>query len=271
MSLISIVTFFAIYSPLIVYDLAKNFDNLKTPIRMLQSGVGGMGVNFIFKHSFLLLDTLSRSILNESKPFQFAITVALLLGFLYSQRKNSQKKFQEPISILALIFSIYIFSFIFFLGEILDYYALGIIPLFFISISFVFNKFPNLFLVSIIFIFLILNVPSILKSGTKSGLMAKKEFIQKVSKSIKNDRFYLDTSGPYLYNGGWRYLFKIYGKTPVASRADDMFGWIYPDEISTIYTSKKVIISENQILTKDTKLIETIRSGIFTATIYENK
>jgi hypothetical protein len=44
--------------------------------------------------------------------------------------------------------------------------------------------------------------------------------------------------------GGWRYLFRIYGKKPVQSFADEFFGWIYQDEMTDEKPQMKVAISE---------------------------
>ena len=89
--------------------------------------------------------------------------------------------------------------------------------------------------------------------------------------TVKNRPFTLETYGrdPRQYHpyGGWRYLFKAYGQTPVKSFADDHFSWIYPDEISDTKPVYKVIISEEKNLDFKTPPIVKFRTGAFYAYI----
>jgi len=98
--------------------------------------------------------------------------------------------------------------------------------------------------------------------------------IGKIMPLVGNKSYYLETrtrdKRKYHSAGGWRYLFKVYGKTPTQSHADDYFGWIYQDEISKEKPEMRVIISEypTQI---NQKPIAEFNEGVYYGYIIENQ
>jgi len=263
--LFSIVTFFVIYSPLIVYDLAKNFDNLKTPLRLLKrTREGGGGIHF-----GLLSSTISQTFFSHANMISNIILLILLIGSIFVIFKN--KKDYRYI-LLTSITSGYLFLLLLFPGRILDYYLLGCIPLIIILSSLVLSRIPTAILSTLTIVYISINIYAFIQIPIKGGLEDKKEFIQTVTSYLGNKSFYLDTGSAYLYDGGWRYLFKMYGATPAQSRADNMFGWIYPDEISQSKPEYLVVVNKgNETNISDQKALKIIKNHNFSAHVYKNE
>ncbi|OGK26084.1 hypothetical protein A3D76_03670 [Candidatus Roizmanbacteria bacterium RIFCSPHIGHO2_02_FULL_37_9b] len=194
--LVSLVIFFVIYSPLIVYDFVHNFDNLKTPLRLLQT-------------------------------------------------KSVGAKFNS-------------------------YYLLGFIPLFSLFLAKYLKKINTGILLILFVIYVVVAFTTVLGWKTDSGLLAKKSLIKKSLQLVGKKSFRMDTSEKYLYFGGWRYLFEAYGKKPANSQADEMFGWIYQQDISNKKPDLKVIVTGKNKFKKREK-DQVISSGIYKAIIRKNE
>ena len=265
--LISAAVFLIVYSPLIVFDLVHNFDNLKTPLRMLKGLGKSGGGSMIVDNIITLKTTLSRFWLNFNQPellsiVLFIVSITLLILFIL-KRKNYQER------ILSVILGFYCLMFVFYPGKVLDYYYLGFLPFFAIVCGRFFEKINNYFLLVFIGIFAVANSVVVLNRPIDEGLAVKKELVVKTMSVVNNRSFSLDTNQKYLYFGGWRYLFEVYGKKPDQSQADEMFGWIYPKEISQEKPELRVIIADAEISIKE-KLITVIKSGIYRAYVFEN-
>lgn len=260
--IISAATFLTIYSPLIVYDLNKNFENLKTPLRLLtRGGNGGGGLQID-----LLSNTLAQTLTTQVNTVSLLLLAILTAGVFFVMYRNRNK--YEYVLLFALT-TIYILLFLFFPGKILDYYLLGVIPLVMILLALALAKMPWVALIPVLMIYSYFNISAFYNHPKLYGLEAKKEFIQQVMPYLEGKTFYLETRDIYLYNGGWRYLFKMYGETPIHSRADEMFGWIYPEELSPEKPDYMVVIDENYDKNEDTQALQVIHSGKFKAAIYE--
>ena len=263
----SLIVFIMIYSPLIVFDFVHNFDNLKTPIRMLQNIGKEIGGLSFYSNLQTMQSTLTNFWYMDSLPQIISLVIflcSLTLIILFILRK---KTFQEKI--LAIIIGFYLFVFMFYPGKILDYYYLGFFPFFAIVVSLFLKRFNYIILLLLGFIFVVNSFVNLFNWPINSGLATKKELIKKTVSVIGNDSFYLETNQDYLYFGGWRYLFEAYGKRPASSQADTMFGWIYPKEISSEKPELKVIISTNKIQPKE-KILKTIVEGSYLSYIVKN-
>lgn len=191
----SLLIFLIIYSPLIVYDFVHNFDNLKTPFRLLQ-------------------------------------------------RLGSKIEFN-------------------------NYYVLPFLPLLAIFLGGVLKRIYSKLLIFFLFLYVVNAFFVVSGWSTKEGLAAKQKLVSETIPAIGNRSFYLGTNRNYLYFGGWKYLFEAYGKKPAASQADEMFGWIYPKEISARKPSLKVVITDNKYKLKD-KPLSVLKSGVYKAFVFKN-
>lgn len=239
---LSVFCFVVIYSPLIVFDFVHNFDNLKTPIRILQQS--GKSGGFSFMNHFEVMKTTISQFWYLNKPYEI-LTLGLLiisLGIIcwFILRKKNITE-----NILTTIICFYLAMLIFYPGKVLDYYYLGFLPFFSIIIARFLKQFDKLSLVSLSLIFIIPNIIAVFKFPSDQGLEMKRNLIKKTIEQLGAANFYLETDREYLYFGGWRYLFEAYGKKPSSSQADQMFGWIYQKEISPKKPKFKVVISDN--------------------------
>lgn len=268
-SLFSFISFLLIYSPLIVFDFVHNFDNLKTPIRLLnQIGKGTGGNSFsLFQHFDVMKQSFSH-FWGANDLFSYVAlggSLAILVWFFLKQK--GMKEF-----ILAVILIWYVLLFALFPGRILDYYYIGFFPFFALVVGIFFQRLNRWIVLVFVILSAITSITTMIQSSTNTGILAKKILIKKTIKAIGNNTFYLDTNQDYLYFGGWRYLFEAFGKKPASSQADSMFSWIYPKEISSEKPKLKVIISESNQLIPDGKIhLQKISSGIYNSYILKNE
>ncbi len=223
---ISTMIYFVITSPLLVYDLVHNFDNLKTPFRILSQIGKGSGHFSILQHLTIF-------------PAWMTIAGGIILIWFFLSEEGKKH------AVLKTVIGFYLFLFLFYPGPMLDYYYLGFFPFFAIMTGMLLKKLNNKILSIMAISYITVSCFIVLHWPENGGLAAKKIFIQKTSRQIGNNSFYLATNQNYLYFGGWRYLFKIYGKTPAQSQADQLFGWIYPEEIAKVKPKLTVTVSEN--------------------------
>lgn len=265
----SFLIFLFIYSPLLVYDFVHNFDNLKTPLRMLtQTHGSGGGISFV-QHWQVFRQTISHfwiSALNH--PFHQNViaylSILTILIFLFKI-----KKFHE--TIMAIIVFVYLLMFFLFPGAVLEYYYLGFFPFFSLIIALFLNTFNQKIYFPFLIIIVFCNYIFFINQNPITGLFIQKELVIMTSKVLNKQPFYLNTTENYLYFGGWRYLFTVYGQKPDRSRADDHFGWIYQDEISNQPIKKKVIITTLGYVIKGEKPNNIVQVGNYQALIYDNQ
>jgi len=266
LNLKSLIIFLIIYSPLLVYDFVHNFDNLKTPLRMLMQTQGSSGGLPFIQHWQVFRQTISHFwISNLNHPFHQNIiaylSILTILIFLFKI-----KKFHE--TILAIIVFVYLLMFFLFPGAVLEYYYLGFFPFFSLIIALFLNTFNQKIYLPFLIIIIFCNYIFFLNQNPVTGLSAQKELIIVTSKVLNGQPYYLDTTENYLHFGGWRYLFTVYGQKPARSRADDHFGWIYPNEISNQLVKKKVIITTLGYVIKGEKPSNIVQYGNYQALIF---
>ena len=236
----SIIIFITVYSPLIVYDIAKNFDNLKTPLRLLTRQSGEVST---IEWGFII-EIISRSFFSQSN---FLLTMGIVILTLCILVQIWQQRSHYKYRLLGLVGITYIIMFLLYPGKILEYYLLGCIPVLFILTSVILARIPRITLTILLTIYIFVNITAFIRTDSTSGLATKKTFVKKVSTEIGTQKYELVTPEPYLRNGSWRYLFQAYSKTPIRSTADGMFGWIYQDEILNNQTSDMTLyISTNE-------------------------
>lgn len=284
----SLVGFIFVTLPLLIFDLNHNFDNMLMPVRFVRK--------FFAKHSNVnvinsfsqLLNTLSRiwfikPFSNIQDEIQLGIhgditkTIIVLSVFsfivfiwlLYLSIAQSRYR------ILALSLMSLLGAYIFYPGGVVAYYLLGFLTLFTINIGLFLSNFPVRIGVLIIAIFIIINLYSLLTLKQEQfGLSTRKHLIQKIMSVLDDRSFYLETrtqdGRKYHSAGGWRYLFKAYGRTPSQSHADEFFGWIYQDEISKVKPKMRVIISEYPTKLPK-KPIAQFQSGVYYGYVVSNE
>lgn len=264
--IISIFSYLAVVSPLIVFDINHNFDDLLGPIRYVLSpktsgSVFGAGQLTYHLHNVWF----SASRLLYLKPFTniqeehglgahgdmtqpvFLISLFVISGLLWFLKKSLKEK---QLQILAwMLVSILLFYLIYpSIG--CEYYLLGFFLMTTIVLGLFLEKVSWLVLAPLLAIYIAVNSITIFTTTqSQYGLSARKDLINQIMLRIGESPFRLETVGkdPRSYHpyGGWRYLFQTYGNKPTSSFADEYFGWIYKDEFTDTKPLYKVVISED--------------------------
>lgn len=257
---------FILLSPLILFEYFKKGQNIFLPIRLLarmHTGAGGS-----IHHGFtLLLQSISELFFAEPyDAFIFPLGISFiafggvffLLFFLFKKSHSFSHILLGSISIF------YLAMIIMWPGDVHTDYLLGFFPLFALLIGYGTSYLNTKILLAGALIFITFNSYSLLTSKTAYGLNTNKKLVQKVSHYVGEKSFYLDNRTNDLF-GGFRYLFKIYGKLPTASTSDNRFGWLYPNEISSIKPQLRVIIGSEDPTQKP---IHSIKGEGYNAYIY---
>lgn len=243
--ILSISSYLVIISPLIVYDLVHNFDNILTPIRLFQTQ-GGIQVNGQFSaHLNSLWNSLSRfwylhpytSVQSEmgfvakgnpTRAIFFLSLFSLFVLFSLFFKAKSNKTYCLLLAMILISISL----FVIYPGNILEYYLLSFFTLFSISIGIFLESLNQKISWSLIIIFVIFSSVTIFTCiQSKYGFLSRKERIQNISKEIQNKPYSIILGAkegiPYSAYGGWCYLFQTYTGKPTSCPADESFGWIY--------------------------------------------
>lgn len=264
--ILSIATYLIIISPLIVFDFVHNFDNISAPLRFIQNkNIEHQKVTAatVGSHWAVWMDSLSRylyiapytNLQNEQCLGQHCaitpgnkligiVSLVALAYLLYGALHDRKKQYL----LLMLVFSMVFF--IFYPGYSAEYYLLNFFVLLPIVLALLFDRIPTPITIVILAVFIASNSFTVFNSSqSQYGLTVRKNAIEKVMKVVGNKPYALENYGedPRKYHpyGGWRYLFKIYGKTPTRSFADEFFGWIYQAEMTQDKPVYRVVISDS--------------------------
>jgi hypothetical protein len=299
----SLIMFLIVTFPLLVFDFVHNFDNMLMPFRYIKIFFSSHHEGN-FTYSFQqLLNSLSRiwylhqytNVQDEIQLgvhglitqtyfpislFSLLIICWLIYKSIYIKYPTSSKtniKYRIPTieyRILLLSMLSFIVVYLFYPGGVVAYFLLGFMALFAIAVGIFFEQLPFLISIPIIIIFMTVNLYSLLTTQQEQyGLLTRKKLIKKIMPTVGNKSFYLETRSTdkrqYHSMGGWRYLFKAYGKTPTQSHADTFFGWIYTTEVSNKKPLLRVIISEYPTKVEQ-KILAEYKEGVYYGYIIYN-
>lgn len=260
-----LAVFLLFYWPLIVFDYNHNWSNL-TVLGRYNRQVKQSGARFNPQSKFVsLLDTMGRFwYLSPGRPnahelnifcngqrtyptvWLIGLSVVSFLYFLYIGFRSKKKEYRLLGYFLLLSIGFYIL----YTGGSFEYYLHGFVTLFvfvpgiIISKSGKKNKLIFLFLIGVL---LMLGFNTVLNSSDKYSLRLKKALINKVMAEVKGVSFSIEKAGTCYTYDGWRYLFKVYGRTPARSFTDQNFAWLYPKEVNNDQVGYDVILSESGI------------------------
>ena len=286
--------FYTITLPLLVFDFVHNFDNMLGPVKYLfddKSGAQATTMASIYAHTSTMLNALGKiwfmklgtTIQDEhclsshcsisEPPWILVILSLVLLGIFI--RMAIQIKDRKHLILLAGILT-YSFVFTFYSGYAAEYFLLAWYVMLSVAFGIVLSKLPVKMYVLLLSLFVVAN--GILMYSSKQeqyGLLTRKQLIREIMPYIGDAPFELETYGtdPRRYHsyGGWRFLFKVYGDTPVRSFADEAFGWIYPDELTGEEPEYKVVITDTIPYNASRKPIQVFHRGAYYGYILVNK
>ncbi len=256
----SILVYFAVTFPLLVFDLLHNFDNLLTPMRFFQIKQGTSGFQSHIVYLVTLINKVWFSGVQNVAFIQIFLTLfsVLLLGYVVKKRKK--------FSLLTGIMVTFTLLFSFYPGPIQEYYIVLLFPFLAITAGLLLSNLSQMYTVSLLSLFLFANIFTLITFQTSRGLNIKKDLVEKTSRHIQ-EPYYLDFEGE-LDMEGWHYLFTAYGKQSAQSKTDNMFGWLYPNEISNTKPKLRVYILNDYRRDEALKnIILTTKSGPYTAYI----
>jgi len=254
--------FLFFYWPLLVFDYYHNWSNL-TVLGRYNKQASKAGAKFDPKHKlFSVADTMSRfwylnpgnsnaDELNISCGVEktypsFWLSGLSVILFLYFLNMAFRKR-EYPYRLLAYFLIVSLGFYLIYSGGSFEYYLHGFVTLFTlivgVIVSQVNKKYRPLFFILII-IALLAGFNTVINSSDKYSLGAKKKLISKVMIEVGDNSFFIDQGGVCHTYEGWRYLFKIYGRTPDKSFTDQNFAWLYPEELNNKKVVYDVILSE---------------------------
>lgn len=271
--LYSIFIFIVATLPLLVFDLVHNFDNLRLPLKLLAKlqdvGTSKNSINRLIEFVTHLKNIFIPSAF--SNPVINCIFFGLLIICFIFFIKQGKKLLITNYCLLftCSLIILFFFSFIFFPSPMQEYYFVLPLPFVILITANILNraKFLTYFILSL---FLIVNLYSFLKQPIYSDYLSKLKIIKQSTAYMKKDQFFLEVEEPYLFNGGWRYLFQVNNLIPSQSNADNVFGWVYPDEISSQKAKYKIVISKNKNLKLKTSLLKKFAYGLYSTYILRN-
>lgn len=299
--LVCAVVFFITVSPLIGFEYFHKFSNLKTPIRVVNmvknspSRINPLGhIGQLFKslgrvwylypyrsNSDEVLHSCSPNFTNRSlhqigtttttsgnifllSVFSFGLLAWFFLRPLTWKKGNTR--------LLGLFLLTILVSYIFLPNTPLEYYLLGIFPLFLFLPVFLFQSLKGIAkigLLSALLALSLLGIFTVLTASDQYGLLVKHKLITEVAAFIGDKKYELEAGGLCHKYEGWRFLFKAYAKKPERSFTDGTLGWLYSDEIGRDEADYKVLVSEARIADKIPEGYKTaISEGGFKAYIY---
>lgn len=203
-------------------------------------------------------------------PWLSVFSLILLLCFTAISLKRDKSAHR----LLAYFLAISLGFYLIYTGGSFEYYLHGFVALFALAVgvlvSQVNKKFtPMLFILLVVILALGFN--TVIHSSDKYSLGPKKKLIARVMSVVGNDSFSIDRTGTCHIWEGWRYLFKVYGKTPDRSFTDINFSWLYPREVNEGMVRYDIILSQHGALSdKDLSGYEEKNEGGFSAYIKKN-
>lgn len=300
-----IVVLLIILSPLIAFDYFHDYSNITAPLRVFdlvkkeQSNQSVTPINraqamfysfgriwflkpFSTSSDEVLYGCSANSIFGSTKVLQeystqtkphilLSVITVLMLGIFLIYKKTWQNLNTR---ILAILISSVLGSFLLFPGSGIEYYILGSLTLLVFIPAILISYLPrllSLFSVVILMIFMFLGIFTVMNATNDYGIRTQKILIEKVTESIGNNSFDLTEAGLCHKRAGWRYLFKVYGRTPNFTTTDVNLGWLYPNEIKPGKTTYSVIVAEERVpIEQDLSGVLKISQGGFSAYIIKN-
>ena len=286
---LAIGAYLIITSPLLVFDAVHNFDNLLMPYRVITGQQKTELYAFTPANTLSHVGDLTSSLGRlwfigiEKNPMDEVVMEAhanktqgnLFLGFLsFVFFVLFVLRYRKTNKIIILSLFIVPVSFIVYPSYNPEYYLMSFLTLMTIVIGDGLARIPKAMSVLILSLFLMSNMVSTLSSKDTYGLTIRKQLVEKAMRVVGDQSYELVTYGErgekYYDYAGWRFMFKIYGKTSSRSNIDTLLGWIYPDELSEEVPELKVIVADTIEPKFDQEPIATFSNGPYRSYVFIN-
>lgn len=237
--------------PLIVFDLRHEFANLKPLGNFVARGQNNPSfqIEKFTKNYQIFPLTLSRLVYkfgdNETvkqysycqtfieekyKVVPFAMVIAatiIILSFIYISLVE-KKPTPKLLSLTFLLYfvGIQIYGTIF-KADVFEHYLTGLFPIFLLMTTLVITRLPKPVWLTLLTIFMFLNLYKLSQATDAIGLKNKKDAIAYTMQQVGDKPFSLDSLSTCWKYSGYRYLFAVYGREPVKSYVDPNFTYLY--------------------------------------------
>lgn len=275
--LVSVLFFLLLQAPILLFDLRHNFTNTKAAVSLFLSKTSQTKVDMnLNERSGLFLSTLGRFFWVPIAPDLFLESgqcqelaflrrnaypegiLFILLGigsFVYWCFTKRPKSFERFLAkdfrwSQKIIISIFLLTLVFVVvynRYIFEYYFLYLFPWLAIALGLTADHIlkthhGKLVILPFIFLFLILNIATLLTSTFSYSYKDKMTAIKFARKYISGENYTLEAVGDCPRFGGYRYLFSHFIDRPAHSYMDSYFGWLYPDQIEDISKDYLIVL-----------------------------
>lgn len=245
--------YFILTSPLLVFDIKNHFIDLLMPLKfILGTSVPGRSYSLaVIPHLWDMVIAYGEiwNIIQVSNNFVikniFRVIPSCITLYILYRTFILKKNFTTRLLLLIIFF--FSMGYIFFPGWVFKFYLVGCYPLISLIVSDYFYSHVKIKLViPTLVLFIFINSYSVFTASPSRGLAVRKKLVQLTMAKLGTDSYELTCNGCNWGNfGGWRYLFRIYGKIPDRSKIDKLLGRYYPEEISSNDPKKTVVIVDS--------------------------
>ncbi|PJE63517.1 hypothetical protein COU89_02815 [Candidatus Roizmanbacteria bacterium CG10_big_fil_rev_8_21_14_0_10_45_7] len=217
--------YLVITSPLLVYDLLHNADNLKAPFALLSSQ-GGTLLPSLNSHAATAMAVLARIWNSSVHVGGFDALLYLFLSLLAITLCIRATKY-PGLTMVGVVIMAFLAAFMLYPGRIQEYYLAGMLPFMCIAMGILFLQTPKLVRILMIVAYITVNAISLHNHVEPQSLQTKINLIHQVQAVTKKQPIALTTTEDYRLNGGWHFLFMTERTQVVEGSAQPLFGWIY--------------------------------------------
>lgn len=249
---IAIGIFLISFSPLVLFDLRHNFENISPFFKFWQQGKNNPGFveskfidnsllfpraftrpaytfgdNQISKQYSYCQDYVTEKY-HAIPPLLVLISALGLFGFIYWSFKNKNKESWRIVGILIPLYfiGIQIYGTIF-KADIFEHYITGLFAVFLLISAKAVSALPKRIWLLVIALFVIVNLLKLFAAQNGLGLTYKKQAIEFTMNTVGDNPFSLESLSTCWRYSGYRYLFAAYAKEPVKSYVDPELGYLY--------------------------------------------
>lgn len=286
--ILSVLVYCLIVSPLIVFDLVHNFDDLLGPIRYFLSPTKSqtvIGFSAIIGHSVALWQSLGRLLyLGQGSTVQdemmlqtyrgltrphFLISLIFVIPLIWIVVKSKiDKKY-----VLLLISALSVTgAYLIYPASNCEYFLVSFFTLYTIIIGIFLSKIPQLIAyISIIVMAIFASLAIFTNLQSQYGLGIRKELIKEIQIKTSGQEIYVTARNKdgefYFPQAGWCYLIRSMGTIPDSCPADQAFAWIYSTEVRGNKPKFHVIISDDPKYLLASTSSQLIKKGAYSAEI----
>lgn len=234
-----VVAYLAATSPLLIFDIVHNYDNLLMPVRTIlgkqEADLSTFSLSNTLSHIQELLSAIGRlwfikfwtnpqdQIVLESHMDKTPgnillslVSVATLVWFYFKNKSDGYK-------IFFIYLSVIIIAFILYPSYNPEYYLMSFLTLMTIVVGYTFSSLPKKIAIPVVLIFIAVNIVSTVTMSGKYGLSVRQRLVEKTVIALGGRSFHLTTEGElpakeFAY-AGWRYLLRNRGATPHKARS----------------------------------------------------